>query len=64
MHTDFACLLFSHLRWHPHTDTVKEIITQAVVIEQEFLTGKSTSGTANELLVNILQTPCPSHLSV
>jgi len=38
MHTDFACLLFSHLRRRPHPDTVKEIITQAVVIEQEFLT--------------------------
>ena len=45
MHTDFACLLFSHLRRRPHPDTVKEIITQAVVIEQEFLTGKSTSST-------------------
>jgi ribonucleoside-diphosphate reductase subunit M2 len=38
MHTDFACLLFSHLRRRPHPDTVNEIITQAVVIEQEFLT--------------------------
>jgi len=44
MHTDFACLLFSHLRRRPHPDTVNEIITQAVVIEQEFLTGRSTSG--------------------
>lgn len=38
MHTDFACLLFSHLKRRPHPDTVKCIITQAVVIEQEFLT--------------------------
>ncbi|KAG8898389.1 Ribonucleotide-diphosphate reductase (RNR), small subunit [Tulasnella sp. 403] len=38
MHTDFACLLFSHLRRRPHPDTVKIIITQAVTIEQEFLT--------------------------
>jgi len=38
MHTDFACLLFSHLRKRPHPDTVKRIITEAVVIEQEFLT--------------------------
>ncbi|KAF8222760.1 ribonucleotide reductase small subunit [Tricholoma matsutake] len=38
MHTDFACLLFSHLKRRPHPDTVKFIITEAVVIEQEFLT--------------------------
>ncbi|EJD01448.1 ribonucleotide reductase small subunit [Fomitiporia mediterranea MF3/22] len=38
MHTDFACLLFSHLRRRPHPDTVKKIITDAVKIEQEFLT--------------------------
>ena len=39
MHTDFACLLFRHLQRRPHHDTVKRIITEAVVIEQEFLTG-------------------------
>lgn len=38
MHTDFACLLFSHLRRRPHPDTIKRIITEAVKIEQEFLT--------------------------
>ncbi|KAF9058046.1 ribonucleotide reductase small subunit [Panaeolus papilionaceus] len=38
MHTDFACLLFSHLKRRPHPDTVKTIITEAVAIEQEFLT--------------------------
>ncbi|KAH7916353.1 ribonucleotide reductase small subunit, partial [Hygrophoropsis aurantiaca] len=38
MHTDFACLLFSHLKRRPHPDTVKRIITDAVKIEQEFLT--------------------------
>ncbi|KAL5488052.1 RNR2 [Sanghuangporus weigelae] len=38
MHTDFACLLFSHLRRRPHPDTLKRIITEAVAIEQEFLT--------------------------
>ncbi|KIK99262.1 hypothetical protein PAXRUDRAFT_822955 [Paxillus rubicundulus Ve08.2h10] len=38
MHTDFACLLFSHLKRRPHPDVVKHIITQAVKIEQEFLT--------------------------
>ena len=40
MHTDFACLLFSHLKRRPHPDRVNKIITQAVAIEQEFLTGK------------------------
>ncbi|KAF8484957.1 ribonucleotide reductase small subunit [Russula ochroleuca] len=38
MHTDFACLLFSHLRRRPHPDTVNKIIIEAVTIEQEFLT--------------------------
>ncbi|KAH9966138.1 ribonucleotide reductase small subunit [Russula dissimulans] len=38
MHTDFACLLFSHLKRRPHPDTVNRIITEAVGIEQEFLT--------------------------
>jgi len=38
MHTDFACLLFTHLRRRPHPDTVQRIITEAVGIEQEFLT--------------------------
>ena len=40
MHTDFACLLFSHLRKRPHPDTVRHIIVEAVAIEQEFLTGQ------------------------
>jgi ribonucleoside-diphosphate reductase subunit M2 len=39
MHTDFACLLFTHLRRRPHPDTVQAIILEAVEIEQEFLTG-------------------------
>jgi len=39
MHTDFACLLFSHLKRRPHPETVKRIIMEAVTIEQEFLTG-------------------------
>ncbi|KAL4074118.1 ribonucleotide reductase [Scleroderma yunnanense] len=38
MHTDFACLLFSHLKRRPHPDTVEHVITEAVKIEQEFLT--------------------------
>ena len=39
MHTDFACLLFPHLRRRPHPKLVEKIITEAVAIEQEFLTG-------------------------
>ncbi|KAF9074189.1 ribonucleotide reductase small subunit [Rhodocollybia butyracea] len=38
MHTDFACLLFSHLRRRPHYDTVERIVVEAVDIEKEFLT--------------------------
>jgi ribonucleoside-diphosphate reductase subunit M2 len=40
MHTDFACLLFGHLKKRPHPDTVRRIITEAVAIEQNFLTGE------------------------
>lgn len=39
MHTDFACLLFSHLRRRPHPETILCIIREAVEIEKEFLTG-------------------------
>ncbi|KAN0064115.1 Ribonucleotide-diphosphate reductase (RNR), small subunit [Thecaphora frezii] len=38
LHTDFACLLFSHLKKRAHPDTVLRIITEAVGIEQSFLT--------------------------
>ncbi|KAF8812327.1 hypothetical protein BYT27DRAFT_7159597 [Phlegmacium glaucopus] len=38
MHTDFACLLFFHLRRRPHPQTVLRIISEAVEIEKEFLT--------------------------
>ena len=38
LHTDFACLLFSHLRHRPSPQVVQDIITEAVGIEQEFLT--------------------------
>ncbi|KAK2466124.1 hypothetical protein APHAL10511_001766 [Amanita phalloides] len=38
MHTDFACLLFSHLKRRSHPQVVKTIIMEAVEIEQEFLT--------------------------
>jgi len=38
LHTDFACLLFGHLKKRAHPDTVNKIITEAVAIEQDFLT--------------------------
>ncbi|KAI1331089.1 ribonucleoside-diphosphate reductase small subunit [Xylariaceae sp. FL0255] len=38
LHTDFACLLFSHLKNRPSKEVVQEVIMDAVKIEQEFLT--------------------------
>jgi ribonucleoside-diphosphate reductase subunit M2 len=38
MHTDFACLLFSHLVNRPEKAVVAKVITEAVDIEKEFLT--------------------------
>ncbi|NXK86424.1 RIR2 reductase, partial [Formicarius rufipectus] len=38
LHCDFACLMFKHLIHKPSEERVKEIIMNAVLIEQEFLT--------------------------
>lgn len=38
LHTDFACLLFSLLKHRPSKQAVQTVITEAVEIEQEFLT--------------------------
>jgi ribonucleoside-diphosphate reductase subunit M2 len=38
MHTDFACLLFNMINDKPSPESVRAIITEAVTIEQEFLT--------------------------
>ncbi|XP_068827905.1 ribonucleoside-diphosphate reductase subunit M2 isoform X2 [Capricornis sumatraensis] len=38
LHCDFACLMFKHLLHKPSEQRVKEIIVNAVRIEQEFLT--------------------------
>ncbi|ABF22791.1 ribonucleotide reductase small subunit [Variola virus] len=38
LHCDFACLMFKHLLYPPSEETVRSIITDAVSIEQEFLT--------------------------
>jgi ribonucleoside-diphosphate reductase subunit M2 len=59
MHTDFACLLFKHLRRRPHPDVIRDIITQSVSIEQEFLTGNLTLDYVTSLLYRLLHR-CPS----
>ncbi|CAB1350452.1 unnamed protein product [Coregonus sp. 'balchen'] len=38
LHCNFACLLYSYIVKRPSEDRVKDIITKAVSIEQEFLT--------------------------
>lgn len=38
LHCDFACLLVRHLQRPPSPATIRDIITEAVTIEQEFLT--------------------------
>lgn len=38
LHTDFACLLFSHLNNRPDAEIVEKIITEAVEVEKEFFT--------------------------
>ncbi|CAL8316479.1 unnamed protein product [Merluccius merluccius] len=38
LHCDFACLMFKHLLNKPSKETVTKLITDAVAIEQEFLT--------------------------
>ncbi|TFK14276.1 serine/threonine-protein kinase Chk2 [Platysternon megacephalum] len=38
LHCDFACLMFKHLIHKPSEERVREVITNAVRIEQEFLT--------------------------
>ncbi|EDK42920.1 Ribonucleotide-diphosphate reductase (RNR), small subunit [Lodderomyces elongisporus] len=38
LHTDFACLLFSHLENRPDPKIVEKIISEAVEIEKEFFT--------------------------
>ena len=62
MHTDFACLLFSHLRKRPHPETVERIITDAVRIEQSFLTGEHS--VERVLAYSDLHLPCSEALPV
>lgn len=37
LHCDFACLMFKHLIQKPEEQRIVEIISEAVIIEQEFL---------------------------
>lgn len=41
LHTEFACLLFQYLEQRPSEDVVHRIISEAVDIEKNFLTGES-----------------------
>lgn len=50
MHTDFACLLFSHLKRRPHPNTVRRIVSEAVEIEQAFLMGECESVCARKMV--------------
>ena len=38
LHTDFACLMFHHLKHKPSEERIKEIVCEDVEIETEFLT--------------------------
>ena len=38
LHCDYACLMFLYLKNKPSEERIKEIIKDAVIIEQEFLT--------------------------
>lgn len=38
LHTDFACLMFKHLKHKPSKEHVRKIVAEAVEIEVEFLT--------------------------
>ena len=40
LHTDFACLLFSHLVHKPQPDVVANIVREAVTVEKQFVTGE------------------------
>jgi ribonucleoside-diphosphate reductase subunit M2 len=61
MHTDFACLLFTHLRRRPHPDTIQRIVTEAVAIEKEFLTGMGPSFIPIRGLQSCRCFTCPAH---
>merc|ERR1712241_872869 len=58
LHCDFACLMYSHLKHKPTQDRVYEIIKDAVIIEQEFLTDAlpvALIGMNNELMTQYIK---------
>lgn len=54
IHTDFTCFLFSHLKWCPHPDVIRQIIAGAIKIEQGFLAGKIFENTICWLFLDAL----------
>lgn len=63
LHTQFACLIFSHLVNLPTEGTVTRILRDAVTIEQEFLTGTSSLSpmpTPYLLLTTLIKCRCSS----
>ncbi|XP_065206624.1 ribonucleoside-diphosphate reductase subunit M2 B-like isoform X2 [Planococcus citri] len=58
LHTDFACLMFKHLVQKPSVEEITEIIRDAVIIEQEFLTDSlpvSMIGMNSELMKTYIE---------
>eukprot|EP00095_Tigriopus_kingsejongensis_P002828 snap_masked-scaffold80_size398941-processed-gene-2.13 protein:Tk02828 transcript:snap_masked-scaffold80_size398941-processed-gene-2.13-mRNA-1 annotation:"ribonucleotide reductase m2 polypeptide" len=58
LHTDFACLIFHHLKNRPSPERVAEIVAEAVKIESEFLTEAlpcNLIGMNCELMVQYIQ---------
>ena len=61
MHTNFVYLLFSHLKHQPYPGVVKCVVTEAIKIEQEFLTGMLPHNAQHLVLNTMFQMPCQSH---
>ena len=58
LHCDFACLMYHHLKHKLSDERVLEIITDAVSIEQEFLTDAlpcALIGMNNELMKRYIE---------
>lgn len=58
LHTDFACLLFRHLRSPPAPSVVTHIIADAVSVEKLFFAGMSRN-VYPVLILIVLQKRCP-----
>jgi ribonucleoside-diphosphate reductase subunit M2 len=62
LHTEFACLLYSHLRRRLHPDTIQQIVTEAVQIEQEFMAGSLAMHYFTVIVADGFNCRCPSGL--